>query len=334
MSLIRRHFLEVSAIAISFPFMAGIGPAQHNSKIPRLGVILNGGPGPLFDKLRESFEKLGYVEGQNIVFEPRFAEERLDRVPDFAAELIRLNVDVIVAVGIVGARAAQKATTRIPIVFAMVVDPISVGIVKTLEQPGGNITGISSFDPQQPMKQFELLKAVIPKLARVAILSDPDIPHSDADPRWSPIERANDSAARALGLQPQWLRVKGVKPDLDSAFAAMLMEGAGALVVLEVPATRRHQISIAQLATKHRLPTMFPGDWQAAGGLISYGTSIVNTFPRLAEYVDKVLKGIKPADLPVEINTKHRLVFNLKTARAIGLTISPYLLKRANQVIE
>ncbi len=274
------------------------------------------------------------MNGRNILFEPRFAKEQLDKVPALVAELIGLNVDVIVAVGIVGARAAQKATTKIPIVFAMVVDPIAGGIVKTLERPGGNITGITSFDPQQPKKQFELLKAVIPKLARVAILSDPDIPHSDADPGWSPIERANGTAARALGLQPQLLKVKGVKPDLDGVFAAIRKEGATALLTLEVPATRRHQVRIAELAAKHRLPTMFPGDWQSAGGLITYGTSIVNTFPRLAEYVDKILKGAKPADMPIEMNTRRRLGFNLKTARAIGVMIPRDLLKRADQITE
>ncbi|MCA1654500.1 MAG: ABC transporter substrate-binding protein [Sphingomicrobium sp.] len=334
MSLTRRHFLPLIAGAITFAFVTRVAAVRPNTKLPRIGVILNGGPGPVFEKLRQSFGQLGYVDGRNLLFEPRFAKEHLDRVPALVAELISLNVDVIVAVGIVGARAAHIATTEIPIVFAMVVDPIPVGIVKTLERPSGNITGITSFDPQQPKKQFELLKAVIPKLARVAILSDPDIPHSDADPGWSPIERANDSAARRLGLQPQLLKVKGVEPDLDGVFAAIRKEGATALVILEVPATRRHQVRIAELAAEHRLPTMFPGDWQAAGGLITYGTSIVNTFPRLAEYVHKILKGAKPAEMPIEINTRRRLGFNLRTARAIGLRIPRNLLKRADQITE
>ena len=334
MSLIRRHFLQLTVGAVTFPFVTRVAAVRPNTKLPRIGVILNGGPGPVFEKVRQSFGQLGYVDGRNLLFEPRFAKEQLDRVPALVAELISLDVDVIVAVGIVGARAAQKATTKIPIVFAMVVDPILVGIVKTLERPGGNITGITSFDPQQPKKQFELLKAVIPSLARVAILSDPDIPHSDGDPGWSPIERANDTAARALGLQPQLLKVKGVEPDLDGVFAAIRKEGSTALVTLEVPATRRHQVRIAELAAKHRLPTMFPGDWQAAGGLITYGTSIVNTFPRLAEYVERVLKGAKPADMPIEINTRRRLGFDLKTARAIGVRIPRDLLNRADQITE
>ena len=334
MSLIRRHFLQLTVGAVTFPFVTRVAAVRPNTKLPRIGVILNGGPGPVFEKVRQSFGQLGYVDGRNLLFEPRFAKEQLDRVPALVAELISLDVDVIVAVGIVGARAAQKATTKIPIVFAMVVEPISVGIVKTLERPGGNITGITSFDPQQPKKQFELLKAVIPNLARVAILSDPDIPHSHGDPGWSPIERANDTAARALGLQPQLLKVKGVEPDLDGVFAAIRKEGSTALVTLEVPATRRHQVRIAELAAKHRLPTMFPGDWQAAGGLITYGTSIVNTFPRLAEYVERVLKGAKPADMPIEINTRRTLGFNLKTARAIGVRIPRDLLERADQITE
>lgn len=333
MSVIRREFLQLTAGAFALPFAATAAAVQH-TKVPRIGVILNGGPGPVFDALRESFGKLGYVNGHNILFEPRFANERLDRVPDLVAELIRFDVDVIVAVGIVGARAAQKATRTIPIVFAMVVDPIAVGIVKTLERPGGNITGISSFDPQQPTKQFELLKSVIPKLARVGILSDPDIPHSEADPGWSPIERANDTAARAHGLRPQLLKIEGIKPDLNGLFAEIRKGGAGALVILEVPATRRHQVRIAELATKHRLPTMFPGDWQSAGGLITYGTSIVNTFPRLAEYVDKILGGAKPAGMRIEVNTQRALGFNLKTASAIGVRIPPDLLKQADQITE
>ena len=334
MTLVRRHFLQLGVGAVAFPFVTRVAAVGPDSKHPRIGVILNGGPGTVFDKLRQSFGQLGYVNGRNVLIEPRFANERLDRVPEFVAELISLDADVIVAVGIVAARAAQKATTTIPIVFAMVVDPIAVGIVKTLERPGGNLTGITSFDSHQPRKQFELLKSVIPKLSRVAILSDPDIPHSEADPGWSPIERANETAARTLGLQPELFKVKGINPDLDGVFAAIREEGSEALVILEVPATRRHQVRIAELAAKHQLPTMFPGDWQSAGGLITYGTSIVNTFPRLAEYVDKILKGAKPADMPVEINTRRRLGLNLKTARAIGVRIPRELLERADQITE
>src|ERR1700730_8949255 len=332
----RKKLLALSAIVLGLGLglTSGQSVAQQEAKLPRVGVIANGGPEPYFNAFRQNFSKLGYVEGRNIVFEPRFAQGQLDRVPDFAVELARLDVDVIVALGIVGARAAQKATTKIPIVFAMVVDPVAVGIVTTMQQPGGNATGITSYDPQQPRKQFELLHELLPKLARVAILSDPDIPHSAADPDWSPIERANDATARMLGLRPQILKIKGVNPDLEGAFAAMIKEGADALVILEVPAPSRHQKQIAELAAMHKLPTMFPGCQAGAGGLITYGTSILNTLPRLAEYVDKVLKGANPGDLPAEINSQRELVFNLKTARAIGVTISPELLKRTDRVIE
>ena len=338
MKIGRRGIAQTLALipALGVVLMCLPSAAQQGAKLPRVGVILNGGPGPIFDALRESFGQLGYVEGRNIVFEPRFARGQFDRVPGFAAELTSLEVDVIVAVGIIGAQAAQKATTKIPIVFAMVVDPIPLGITTTLERPSGNLTGITSFDPLQPKKQFELLKEVNPNLARVVILSDHAAPDASGDRGWSPIERANDAAARALGLQPQVLKVKGPGPDqLEGAFEAMIKEGAEAVVVLEMPVTIRHQKRVAELAAMHRLPTMFPGGWQSAeaGGLITYGTSIVNTLPRLPGYVDKILKGAQPADLPIEVSTRSELVFNLRTARAIGVAISPELQKRADQII-
>src|SRR5436305_3191633 len=233
----------------------GVAEAQQ-AKIPRVGVLVLGGPAPTIDAFRRGLDELGYVEGRNIVIEPRFAEGQLDRVPDFAAELIRLDVDVIVAFGAVGVRAVQNLKTNVPVVFAAVIDPVAVGFAATLERPGGNITGITSFDPQQPRKQFELLKQVLPGLARVAILGDQDVPDAPSDPGWNPFARATDTAARTVGLQPQRLKVKGPNPDLDGAFAAMKREGADALVVLEVPVAGIHRKKIAELAIAHRLPTM------------------------------------------------------------------------------
>jgi putative tryptophan/tyrosine transport system substrate-binding protein len=297
----------------------------------RVGIILFGGPGPVFEAFRQDLGRLGYLEGRNIVFEPRFAEGQLDRMADFAAELVRLDVDVIVAVGAVAARAAQKATPRIPIVFAVVIDPVAAGFAATLERPGGNLTGTTSFDPQQPREQFELLKKIIPTLSRVAILSDLDIPRA-ADGGWNPLERANDAVARTLGLRPLVLRVKGPTPDLQDAFSAMIEEGAEALVILEVPVTIAHQEQIAELAIMHRLPAIFPGGFTARG-LISYGTTILDTLARLPAYVHTILNGAKPGDLPIEVTTRRELIFNLKTARAIGVTVPPDLLKRADQVI-
>ena len=300
---------------------------------PRIGIILNEAPGPLFDALRQDFAKLGYVEGQNIVIEGRFAHGNLDRIPELAAELVGLNVDVIVSVGAAGAHAARQVSSKVPIVFVGVIDPIAVGFAETLERPSGNVTGITSFDPQQARKQFELLKQVVPHLSRVAILSDEDIPRVDG---WNPLEKANDAAAKAAGVQPQWLKVKGPSPDLEGAFTAMNDERAEALLVLDVPVPIIHQKRIAELAAKHRIPTMFLGGRRMsnAGGLIAYGTGLLNTIPRIPEYVDKILKGAKPGDLRIEVVTQHVLILNLKTAREIGVTMPSELLKRADQVIE
>ena len=288
MKLPRRRFLHLVAGAAALPVASRMAWAQQEIKIPRVGVIILGGPGPIFDALRQGFAQLGYVEGRNIIIEPRFARGQLDRAPELAAELVALNVDVIVAPNAVGAGAAKKATTKIPIVFAAVLDPVALGYAASLERPGGNVTGITSFDPQQAIKQFEMLKEVLPKLARVAILSDQNIPR--AEDGWNPLEKANDTAARVLALQPQWLRVKGPAPDLGGAFAAMKNERAEALLVLEVPVILQNLKPIAELAAKHRVPTMFPGGW-GNEGLITYGTSILNAVPRIPGYVDKILKG-------------------------------------------
>jgi putative tryptophan/tyrosine transport system substrate-binding protein len=283
--------------------------------------------------LRQGFAQLGYVEGRNIGIEGRFAHGNLGRVPEIAAELVGLNVDVIVSLGALGAHAARKVRSSVPIVFVGVVDPIAVGFAATLERPGGNVTGITSFDSQQARKQFELLKQMVPNLSRVAILSDEDIPRIDG---WNPLERANDAAARATGVQPQWLKVKGPNPDLEGAFTEMKNERAEVLLVLDVPVPIIYQKQIADMAAKHRIPTMFLGGRRMsnAGGLIAYGTGLLDIFPRIPVYVDKILKGSKPGDLPIEVLTQHILVINLKTAREIGVTMPSELLKQADQVIE
>ena len=275
---------------------------------------------------RDGLANLGYVEGRDIIIEPRFAEGRLERLPELAAELVRLNVDVIALAGAVTARAAKKATTNIPIVFAVVVDPVADDVVASLERPGGNVTGITSLDPQQPRKQLELLKEAIPGLVRVALLGDQGV--SDF------LLKANEEQARALGLQPQGLKVAGPTPDLEGALAAARKERADAVLILEEPIVVVHRKRIAELAATYRLPTMFPGEWADAGGLIAYGTSIIEAAGRMAAYVDRILKGAKPGDLAVEVLTRKRLIINLKTAREIGVTIPPEVLKRADQVIQ
>jgi putative ABC transport system substrate-binding protein len=275
---------------------------------------------------QQGLANLGYVEGRDIIIEARFSEGRVERFPDLTAELVRLNVDVIVVIGAVTARAAKKVTTNIPIVFAVVVDPVSDNVVPSLERPGGNVTGITSFDPQQPRKQLELLKEVLPGLVRVAIVGDQGVSES--------LLKANEGQAQGLGLQPQGLRVAGPTPDLEGVFAAAKKERAGAVLVLEEPIVVGNRKRIVELAATYRLPTMFGGDGPESGGLIVYGTSILEAVGRMSVYVDKILRGAKPGDLPVEVLKRHHLTINLKTAREIGVTIPPEVLKRADQVIQ
>ena len=228
--------------------------------------------------------------------------------------------------GAVTARAAKKAVTDIPIVFAVVVDPVADNVVPNLERPGGNLTGTTSFDPQQAKKQLELLMEAIPGLRRVALLGDQGV--SEA------LIKASEAHAQAMGLQTRRLRVAAPNPDLEGVFAALRQEHADALLILEEPVVGVHAKRIAELAARDRLPTMFAPSRVSAGGLIAYGTSQVEAIRRMAVYVDKVLKGGKPGELSVETVTRYELVVNLKTAREIGVTIPPEVLKRADRVIQ
>ena len=277
--------------------------------------------------------QLGYIEGTNVTYELRFPEGKLDRLPGFAAEFVALGVDVIVAFGGPPTNAARKATTTIPIVFALVADPVAIGVAATLERPGGNITGVTNNDTDLANRHMSLLKELMPKLARVAILSDPNIPGADGT-GLAPIERTNVAAARAAGITPQLLKVSSPNPDLEGAFKAMAGGGAEALVVLEVPSVFNIAKSVAELSRARRLPTMLWGGQGDAGALMSYGTSFAATYPRVPIYVDRVLKGAKPAEMAIEVVSKRELVVNLKTARELGLTVPPKLLKRADRVIE
>jgi len=301
--------------------------AQQAAKMPRVGFLTPlDRSAPHFEAFRQGLAGLGYVEGNNIIVDPRFAEGQYERLPDLVAELVRLKVDVIAVTGAVTTRAAKKAVTDIPIVFAVVVDPVADDVVASLERPGGNITGLTSFDPQQAMKQLELLEETIPSLKLVALLGDQGV--SEA------LMKASEEQARALGLQSQRLRVAGPNPDLEGAFAAIKQEHADAVLILEEPILGVHSKRIAELAAKDRLPTMFAPSRAGAGGLIAYGTSQVEGIRRMAAYVDKVLKGVKPGELSVETVTRYELIVNLKTAREIGVTIPPEVLKRADRVIQ
>ena len=235
-------------------------------------------------------------------------------------------MDVLAVTGAVTARAAKKAITDIPIVFSVVVDPVADNVVPSSERPGGNLTGVTSFDPQQATKQLELLKEVIPSLERVAVLGDQGV--SEA------LMKACEVQARAMSLETQRFRLAGPTPDLDGAFAAMRQQHADAVLVLEEPVLGVHAKKIAELAAKDRLPTLFAPSRVGAGGLLSYGTSQVAAIRRMTVYVDKILKGAKPGELSVERVTPYEFIVNLKTAREIGVTIPPQVLKRANQVIQ
>ena len=320
----------VAALALriaSAPLAAGAQPA---GKVPRIGILNPASPSTVslfHDRLREGLRDLGYVDGQNIVIEYRWAEGKNDRLPDLAAELVRLKVDLIVADGTPGALAAKRATSTIPIVMTSAGDPIGSGLVASLARPGGNITGLSFFGPELDGKRLEVLKEVVPKLARVAVLRNPDNPASAFQVREA------RTAARVLRMQVQVLGVRS-PDDLDSAFAAMTREHADALLVLADWSFELHRTQLVKLAAKSRLPTMFGSRGYAeAGGLMAYGPNPADMFRRAATYIDKILKGANPADLPVEQPTKFELVVNLKTAKALGLKIPQSVLVRADEVI-
>jgi putative tryptophan/tyrosine transport system substrate-binding protein len=334
----RRRFLVTSlAGALAAPLAAEAQPA---GKIYRIGYLSPSSPSdperlasPFGERglaaFRQGLRALGYVEGQNIAIENRWAEGRFERLPDLAAELVRLKVDVIVSVVTQASLAAKNATRTIPIVMVAVGDPLGSGLVASLARPGGNVTGPSSMYADLVGKQLEVLKEIVPKLSRVAVLWNP------ANAAWqAQMLKATGVAARALGLQVQLLEARG--PDeLEGAFAAMNRERASALLVAPDVIFALHARRIADLAAKRHLPAMYgSSEHVEAGGLISYAPNIPDVFRRAATYVDKILKGARPSDLPVEQPTKFEVFMNLKTAKALGLTIPPSLLLRADQVIE
>ncbi|OGQ82193.1 MAG: hypothetical protein A3F90_10145 [Deltaproteobacteria bacterium RIFCSPLOWO2_12_FULL_60_19] len=304
--------------------------AQQPKKVSRIGLLASGqGLGSAGDAFRQRLRELGWVEAQNITIESRFAGgKNLDRLPQLAAELARLKVAVIVADGDPAIYAAKQATSAIPIVVVAVGDPVREGLVASLARPGGNITGLTSISTELSGKRLELLKEAVPKVSRVAVL-------------WNPANASNviefkeaEVAARALGLKLQSLEVRG-PDDFQGAFAGAARDRANALIVVRDPLVDSHHFRILDFAIDKRLPSIH-GEEQfvEAGGLMSYGPSRVELFRRAATYVDKILKGAKPADLPVEQPTKFDLVINLKNAKQIGLTIPPNVLARADKVIK
>ena len=306
--------------------------AQQPKKVPRIGYISNSGdannPGPFLQAFRQGLRDFGYIEGKNILVEFRSAEGKLDRIPGFVAELVQRKVAVLIATNLPAIRAAKEATKSIPIVILTVQDPVAIGLVDSLARPGGNITGLTTLARDLSGKRLELLKEAVSGMSRVGVLWDANAP--------GPVIgfKEYEAAARALKVQLQSLEVRGPNPDLEGAFQAAANGRANALITIRNPVLSRYRKQIAELAIKNRLALMYEAsDWVEAGGLVSYAANDAENYRRLATYVDKILKGTKPADLPVEQPTKFEFVINLKTAKQIGLTIPPNVLVRADRVI-
>jgi len=269
---------------------------------------------------------LGWVEGENVRFGIRAAEGQLHLLPEFASEMVASGVDLVAVIGAVTVRAVCQATSDIPIVFAVVVEPIGDGLATNLERPGRNVTGVTTFDPQQAMTQLEYLTALNPALERVAILSDQGVSAC--------MSNSNREAACRLGLRPHVIRVEAPVPDYERAFAAMDRENAQALVVLEEPINQSCRRQIADLAAARHLPTLFPISMLDAGGLLAYGTSLWEAARNTASYADRIFRGASPGDLPIRAALSHEFVVNLQTARRIAVSVPSTLLAKANQVIQ
>ncbi len=307
--------------------------AQPAAKVYRIGVLSpfssSFGPGPSFEAFRQTLRELGYVEGRNITLEYRWADGRYDRFPGLTADLVHLRVDVIFSVwSTPAALATKKATSTIPIVFAGVGDAVGVGLVESLARPGGNLTGSTFITEETIGKQLELLKEVVPRIARVGVVINP------VNPVYGPVLRASEAPARALGLQLEVVGVQGAE-DFERAVRAAIKGQVDGLVVLRDPVLITNQARLLTLVATARLPAMYGmREFVDSGGLMSYGPSLVEMYRRAAYLVDKILRGAKPSDLPVEQTTRFELVLNLKTAKALGLTIPQSLLLRADEVIQ
>jgi putative tryptophan/tyrosine transport system substrate-binding protein len=339
MRVVSSQWSAVSKRVIGFTFVALLFAlcmsvqAQQPQKIAKIGYLSGSGdannPGVNVEAFRRGLQDRGYTEGKNILVEYRYAEGKLERIPALVAELVQLKVDVLVIPVFDGIRAAKQATTTIPIVMVTVVDPVATGIVESLAHPAGNITGITTLSRDLSGKRLELLKEVIPRISRVGVLWAVDLPGS----RIGFDEYETAAAALKIGLQS--LEVRGANPAFEGVLQAAAKGRADALIAIRSSVLNRHTKKIAELALKSRLPLMTEGsDYVLAGSLVSYASDRVESYRRAAVLVDKILKGAKPADLPVEQPTKFELVINLRTAKQIGLTIPPNVLAQADRVIK
>jgi putative ABC transport system substrate-binding protein len=326
--------LSIVQVILIFVLLAAplAAVAQPMKKQYRVGILC-GGPcaGPTLEAVRQGLRERGYVEGRNITFEYRSAGGKYDTLPDLAADLVSLQVDIILAGGgLPGALAAKRATTKVPVVFVgLGENPVDYGLVQSMSSPGGNVTGLVGLYADLVPKQLELIKETVPGISRVAALWD-----SGLEKALEPSFKSLEVASRALGVQPRLVAVPGTD-DLVRAFRAAADTRAGALILLPSPAFFADRVRMANLAAEHGLPSISPFlEFAQAGGLMAYGPNITKMWGHAASVVDRILKGAKPADLPVEQPTTFELVINLKTAKALGLTIPPAMLRRAHDVIE
>ena len=326
----RRTFMAMlTGGIVAVPLVAEAQPA---AKVPRMGyVTTNLAAGHALEAFRQELRDLGYVEGRNVVIEYRAAEGKSERLPALAAELVAVKVDVIVAPTTPAALAAKQATRTLPIVFIGAADPVTDELVTRLARPGGHVTGLSSVASELVGKRLEQLKQAVPGVSRLAVLWQPGGSGERTD---KDLLKAADAAARALGVRPQFVEARG-PADFDRAFSEMTRARADALTVVGSAMFTNERRRLVDLAARNRLPVVYPQrEFVDAGGLMAYGPNVADLFRRAATHVDKILKGAKPGDLPIEQPTKYELVINLKTAKALGLTIPPSLLARADQVIE
>jgi ABC-type uncharacterized transport system substrate-binding protein len=319
-------------VSLTIAMCGAVAEAQQAPKVPRIGFLAGSGdtenPGFNVEAFRQGLRSLGYIEGKNILVDYRYGEGKEDRFPSLIAELVQLKVDVLVVPPLMAIREAKQATKTIPIVMVTTQDPVAAGIIDSLARPGGNITGVTRLTVELSGKRLELLKEVTPTLSRVGVLWDA----AGAGSAMSFNEY--EVAARALKLQFQALGVRGPSPDFEAAFQSAAKARAGALIAITGALFNRYEKRIADLAIQHRLPSLYErSGYVESGGLMSYAANDSDQYKRAAVYVDKILKGAKPADLPVEQPTKFELVINLKTAKQIGLTIPPNVLARADRVI-
>src|SRR5262245_50041819 len=321
-------------LAILFLTNDSLAEAQQAGKIPRIGFLDNStasGIAVLLEAFRQEMSKLGWIEGKNITIEYRFAEQKLERLPELGADLVRLKVDLIVVAGGPTPLAAKGATSTIPIVMAGSTDPVGGGLINSLARPGGNITGLASLSPELSTKRLEILKDAIPRLSRVGLLRSPEGIATDHGNQMKELR----PAAQALKLKLEEIETQSDAKGLESAFKTAKQKQVNAIMTAPGNRLFAERKRIVELAGKYRLPAIYPDkEFVETGGLMSYGTDRTDLFRRAAVYVDKILKGAKPADLPVQQATKFEFVINLKAAKQIGLTLSPEFLARANKVIK